>query len=85
MTSQFKTIYDVETHKYAFSGSGELGTKGLSPCVAIIIVFSNRSVMIEHRADSELHDDEGEFDAKDLFEDIIDNIQAIEKQHLEIS
>jgi hypothetical protein len=47
-------------------------------------VFSNRTVIIEHRSDNELHDEEDELEAIDLFHDIVDNIKAMEKQHLNI-
>jgi hypothetical protein len=77
MTSPSNVIYDVDMQKYAYSSSGELGTNGLSPCIANIIVFSNRTVMIEHRSDNELYDDEGdELEAVNLFHDIVDNIKA---------
>jgi hypothetical protein len=85
MTSPSNVIYDVDMQKYAYASSGELGTKGLSPCVAIIIVFSNRTVMIEHRSDNELYDEGDELEAIDLFHDIVDNIKAMGKQHLNIS
>jgi len=84
MTSSSNAIYDVNMQKYAYSSTGELGTQGLSPCVAIIVVFSNRTVMIEHRTDNELYDEGDELEAIDLFRDIIDNIEAMEKQHLNI-
>jgi hypothetical protein len=90
MTSSSNAIYDVNMQKYAYSSTGELGTQGLSPCVAVIIVFSNRTVMIEHRTDNELYDEADEpeatdeTEATDLFHDIVDNIEAMEKQHLNI-
>ncbi|CAF1147806.1 unnamed protein product [Didymodactylos carnosus] len=84
MTSPPIAIYDVDMHKYAYSSTGELGSKGLSPCVAVIIVFSNRTVMIEHRSESELCDKGDQFDATDLFLDIVDNVKAMEKQNLNI-
>ncbi len=84
MTSSSNAIYDVNMQKYAYSSAGELGTQGLLPCVAIIVVFSNRDVMIEHRTDSEMYDKGDELEAIELFRDIVDNIEAMEKQHLNI-
>jgi len=40
--------------------------------------------MIEHRTDNELYDEGDELEAIDLFRDIVDNIEAMEKQHLNI-
>jgi hypothetical protein len=74
----------VRFDRPGYSSTGELGSKGLSSCVAVIIMFSNRTVMIEHRSESELCDKGDQFDATDLFLDIVDNIKAMEKQNLNI-
>ncbi|CAF4041081.1 unnamed protein product [Adineta steineri] len=74
MTSLSVGIYDVDIQNYAYSSTGELGTKGLSPCVAVIILFSNRTVLIEHRSDHELYDEGDELDATYFFHDIVNSI-----------
>ena len=84
MKSSSNAIYEVDMQKYAYSSSGELGTQRLSPCVAIIVVFSNGTVMIEHRTDTEMCDEGNVSEATDLFHDIIDNIKSMKKQHLNI-
>ncbi|CAF1217659.1 unnamed protein product [Adineta ricciae] len=85
MTSLSKVIHDVEFQHYAYSPTGELGTRRLSSCVGIIIVFANRTVLIEHRSASELWDEGESFEPKDLFEDIVDDIIAMKQHHLNIS
>jgi hypothetical protein len=63
---------------YAYSSAGELDSKFLAPCVAI--VFTDNTVMIEHRSDPLLyHKRENdkridEVDAMHLFENIVKNI-----------
>jgi len=70
-------IYSVQMDHYAYSSAGELGSKFLGACVAIVVVFTDNTVMIEHRSDPFLYhksdNDEriNEGNAMDLFENIV--------------
>ncbi|CAF1290765.1 unnamed protein product [Adineta steineri] len=68
-------IYDVPTEKYAYSLTGELGTTGLSPCVAVIVIFSDHTIMMEHRSDIELYKYGSEAEVLDLLEDIAKKVE----------
>lgn len=70
---------------YAYSPAGELGSKSLGPCAAIVVVFTDNTVMIEHRSDPFLYrkpkhgqkidDNEAMF----LFENIVKNIRQFKR------
>jgi hypothetical protein len=76
--------HDVAMEHYAYSLTGKLGTTGLSPCVAVIILFSDKSVMIEHRSDTELCQHGDDEEAINLLQDIIKNIIKMKKIHINI-
>lgn len=40
---------------YAYSSTGELDSTFLASCVAIVVVFTDNTVMDEHRSDPFLH------------------------------
>jgi hypothetical protein len=67
-----------------YSLTGEIGTTGLSPCVAVIIVFSDHTMIMEHRSDLELCRNGDEPEAMNLLEDISKNIIDMKKIHLNI-
>jgi hypothetical protein len=77
-------IYNVEQEHYAYSLTGELGTRFLASCVAIIIVFSNNTVIIEHRTDLELCRTGNVNEVYKLFENIADNILQIKENNFAI-
>jgi S-adenosylmethionine hydrolase len=78
-------IYDVQMDHYAYSSTGELGSQCLGPCVAIVVVFKDNTVMIEHRSDPFLyhkrdhHTKLNELDAMDLFGNIVTNIRKFKQ------
>jgi hypothetical protein len=78
MTSTLGSIYDIMPEKCAYSSTGELGTKFLSACVAVVFVFVDHTIMIEHRTDLELckHGDLNE--ASNLLESITENIRKFQ-------
>jgi hypothetical protein len=86
MTSPPIGIYNVGMDHYAYSSFGELGSKFLGPCVAIVVVFSDNAVMIEHRSDPFLCNNAGnskkinDADAMHLFENIVKNIRKFKQK-----
>ncbi len=54
MASALPKIYDVSQENYVNSSMGELGARFLSTYEAIIIVFSDHTVMLENRTDIQL-------------------------------
>ncbi|CAF4145463.1 unnamed protein product [Rotaria magnacalcarata] len=54
MASASTHIYDIMFENYAYSSTGELGTKFVSSCVAVIVIFVDNTVLIEHRSDLDL-------------------------------
>jgi hypothetical protein len=77
-------IHDVAMQNYAYSLTGELCTTGLSPCVAVIILFSDRTIMMEHRSDIELCKYGYETEVLNLLENIAKNIIRMKRIHLNI-
>ncbi|CAF3572654.1 unnamed protein product [Adineta steineri] len=75
-------IYDVPMEKYAYSLIGELDTTGLSPCVAVIVIFSDHTIMMEHRSDIELYKYGSEAEVLDLLEDIAKKVEYPETRHI---
>lgn len=67
-----------------YSLTGEIGTTGLSPCVAVIILFSDHTIIMEHRSDLELCRNGNEREAVNLLEDISKNIIDMKKIHLNV-
>ena len=35
---------------FAYSSTGEIGSQFLGPCVAVVVIFADRTVMLEHRS-----------------------------------
>lgn len=68
MATEIDLIYAVLEDKYAYSMSGEIGTRFVSPCVLFIIFFSDHTVMLEHRTDLDLFNNEELIPGPDLFE-----------------
>jgi hypothetical protein len=64
MSTSSQPIYNVLQQYYASSISGELGSRHVSECVAVIVIFDDNGIMVEHYTDVELfntnHDDEDE-------------------------
>ncbi|CAF3360922.1 unnamed protein product [Rotaria socialis] len=85
MASPPTRIYNVQMDQYAYSSTGELGSKFLAPCVAIVVVFTDNTVMIEHRSDPFLYNKRDktkriyENDAMNLFENIVKNIRKFKR------
>ncbi|CAF1459671.1 unnamed protein product [Rotaria sordida] len=77
-------IHDVAMQNDAYSLTGELGTTGLSPCVAVIILFSDRTIMMEHRSDIELYKYGYKTQVLNLLENIAKNIISMKRIHLNI-
>jgi hypothetical protein len=54
MASTLAPIYDIMPDNCAYSSTGERDIKFLSACVAVVVVFVDKTIMIEHRTDAEL-------------------------------
>jgi len=85
MSTSSQPIYNVLQQYYASSISGELGSRHVSECVAVIVMFDDNSIMVEHYTDVELfktnHDDEDKDDgnAMNLFKNIAKHIVEVKK------
>jgi len=75
MASALAPIYDIMPENYAYSSTGELGTKFLSACVPIIFIFVDHIIMIEYGTDAEFFA-KGDLDeALQFLESIMKNIR----------
>jgi hypothetical protein len=84
MTHSPINIHDVGMQNCVYSLTGEIGTTGLSPCVAVIILFYDHTMIMEHRCDLELCRNGDETEAMHLLEDISKNIIDMKKIDLNI-
>jgi hypothetical protein len=81
MASGVSKIFDINMQNYAFSSTGELGTKSLATCVAVIVIFADNTVMMEHRSDAELCAFGNKDEAIELFGSIVANIQKVKEEN----
>jgi len=68
-------IYDVEQDRYARSTTGELASLGVSPCVAVILIFTDNKVIVEHYSEGSLGKSSDEEKAMQLFGEVAGHIR----------
>jgi len=84
MASALTPIYDIIPDKYAYSSTGKLDIKFLSACVAVVVVFVDKTIMIEHRTDAEMCAKGDTDEAFVLLESIMENIRKFKDGNFNI-
>ncbi len=88
MSISSQPIHNVRQQYYTYSISGEFGSRHVSECVAVIDIFDDNSIMVEHYTDVELFetnnihedgDDEDDVNAMNLFENMAKHIVEVKK------
>jgi hypothetical protein len=70
-------FFSVVQDTFGYSLHGSLASQYANPCILIIIVFEDSTVLIEHRSDLQLSRKKRRKEVMDLFQSIIDNIDRV--------
>lgn len=69
MSNEANLAYSVEQDEYAYSTTGQIGTQFLAPCVALIVLFSDNTVMLKHMPDLDFANASANRDKKNPIKD----------------
>lgn len=67
-------IYNVKQDQYAVSTSGELASMYASTCVIVVMIFSDNTVIVQHRAAPNLYKFGNKDEAMELFHNMAAHI-----------